>query len=357
MATSPTPPPSYQYFAPYATNAGYNTTSDPRQAAKNEAEFAVNTGGQLLNQQQQLAQQYGQEEAATQNYLNPIEGQLAAGQGGYTPAEAQQIELSPQQQNDIVQGAGISAGVNTAASVGAADRAAAASGGNPAAMATYRARAAQTQGAQAGDAETKARIAAQQAGSAGAQAVGNAAMAQQGQALGYYGNLQSQEGTQEATEQGLGNQTFGTETSGLSSGTTAGINAAGVPTTTDKIIGGIAGAASAFLADGEPNYLHGGTDGGQDAVLGEDGPEAIIPGPADVVRAASDPVRSHTTFMADGYNTDDPGAAGQSVPGGAPSSGATAPAGGMPPWLQSILAKQNPQQARQRHSPGPAGME
>lgn len=325
MATSPTPvPPQYQYYQPYAVNAGYNTTSDPRQAAKNLAEFSVNTGGQLLNQQQQLANQYGQEQAATQNYLNPIEGQLAAGGGGYTPDEASQIELSPQQRQDIVTGAGISSGVGTASAVGAAERAAAASGGNPAALATYRQRAAQTQGAEAGDAETKARIEAQQAGSAGAQAVGNARQAQQGQALGYYGNLQAQQGTQQATEQGLGNQSFGTEVGGLSGGTDAGIKASGVPTTGDKIIGGITGALSA-LADGKPNYLNG-DDGGQDAVVAEDGPEAIIPGPADVVRAASDPVRSHTTFM-------DNGTAG----------GATTP-GGMPPWLQAILAKQPTQQ-------------
>lgn len=338
MATSPPPaPPQYQYFQPYASNAGYNTTSDPRQAAKNEAEFAVNTGGQLLNQQQQLANQYGQQQNATQNYLNPIEGQLAAGGGGYTPDEASQIELSPQQRQDIVTGAGISSGVGTASAVGAADRAAAASGGNPAAMATYRARAAQTQGANAGDAETQARIAAQQAGSAGAQAVGNARQAQQGQALGYYGNLQSEQGTQQATEQGLGNQTFGTETNGLSGGTQAGLSAAGIPTTTDKIIGGIAGAAGALLADGRPNYLAG-NDGGQDAVVAEDGPEAIIPGPEDVVRAASDPVRSNTTFMDDG------------TAGG----GAAAP-GGMPSWLQAILAKnQGPQQpaAPQPGQPG-----
>lgn len=339
MATTPTPNPSiapYQYYSPYAQNAGYNTSQNPRQAATNEAEFAVNTGGQLLNQQQQLADYYGQQQAGTENYLNPLEETNAQGGGGYTPEQAAQIQLNPAQQQNIVTGAGISSGVGTASAVGAADRAAAASGGNPAAMATYRARAAQTQGAQAGDAETQARIAAQQAGSAGAQAVGNAQLAQENQGLQYLGNLQSEQGTQATTEQGLGNQSFGTEVQGLQGGTGNEVGAAGIPTTADKIIGGIAGVATgaaqggAFnsLADGTgPNYLAG-NDGGQDAVVAEDGPEAIIPGPEDIVHAASDPVRSHTTFM-------DNGTAG---------GGGTAPMpGGMPAWLQAILTKQNGQ--------------
>lgn len=290
------------YYQPQYTGStvGYQTGNSPVQAAQNQRAVVQSTGNQLIGTDEELANEYAAQQGGTQAYLNPLEMANASGQGGYSPSEASQIELTPQQQQDIVTSAGISAGTGNASAVGAAERAAAATGGNPAALATYRARAAQSQAADAGQAETGAKVAAQQAGSAGAQAVGNAQLAQENQGLGYLGNLQSQQGSEAQTEQGLTQQAYGTQTQGTNEAAKTGISAAGVPTTTDKLIGAAAGAASAFLADGEPGYLD---DGGQDAVVGEDGMEAVIENaPKAVVNAASDPVRSNTEFMANGYH-------------------------------------------------------
>jgi hypothetical protein len=221
--------------------------------------------------------------------LSPIEQNLATGGGGYTADQASQIELSPEQKEAIKTNAGISAGVGNAAAVGGAERAAAATGGNPAAMATYRARAAQSQAANAGQASTGAEVAAQQAGSAGAQAVGQAQQAQQGQGLGYFGNLQAQSNQASQNEQALQAGAYGTEAGAGTTATGQVLQASQTPSTSDKIVGAVGGALGA-LADGKSPYLN---DDGMDAVLGENGPEAIV-------EAASDPVRSDTTFMADG---------------------------------------------------------
>jgi hypothetical protein len=363
----------YQYYQPNAQNAGFNTTPNAKQAAENAAEFSVNTGGQLLSQDQSLANQYGQEQAGVENYLQPLEQTNASGQGGYTPGEASQIELTPGQESNIVTNAGISAGAGNASAVGAAERAYAATGGNPAALATYRARAAQSQAANAGQASPGAEVAAQQAGSAGAQAVGNAQLAQENQGLGYEANLQSQLGNESQTEQGLGGSVYGTETGALTGTSNSETNASSIPTTSDKIIGGISGAAQGLgtaalgaaaigLADGTAGYL----DDGQDAIVGESGLEAVVEdAPKAVVRGASDPVRSNTRFMADGdnyipgapVNVPDaglPGLAGATTPtaplpspqaGGTNAAMASTTTGfgqtsGMPAWLQSYLANQ-----------------
>lgn len=333
----------YQPYQSAPTNVGgpaqpigYNNTTNPVQAAQNQRAYVTEEGDELQNQTENLGNQYLAQQSGTQQYLQPIESTLATGGGGYTPAEQQQIELTPQQQQNIATTAGIAAGGQTAASVGQADRAFAASGGNPAAMATYQQRAAQSQAANAGSAETGAQVAAQQAGSAGAQAVGNAAQTQQNAALGYYGNLQAQEGQQGQTEQGLTQAAYGTESGAGNQSTSNQINAAQLPTTADKVIGTVAGVAgAALLADGTSQYYKGGDDGGQDAVLGEDGDEMIIPGPEEIVKAASDPVRSNTKFMANGTVP----VPGTSTPGTSNS--------GMPAWLQAMLAKNsgNPQPA------------
>lgn len=292
MATSL---PYQPYRAPTAAiPSGFTQTSDPRKLAQTQGLSVASQGQGLMAGDQDLANQYGAQASGTQSYLNPIESNLAEGGGGYNPAEQAQIELNPQQQQDIVTGAGISAGAGTASAVGAAERAAAATGGNPAAMATYRARAAQTQGAQAGDAMTEARIAAHGAGAAGAEQVGQARMGQQAQGLNYYGGLQGQQNSNSLAEQGLQQGAFGTTTQGTGQAAQLGLSASQTPSTSDKIIGGVAGAASAFLGDGTAGY---GNDG-MDAVLGENGPEAIV-------EAASDPVRSDTTFMADGGDIGD----------------------------------------------------
>jgi hypothetical protein len=278
------------YYNPTYTGSTvpYTSQTDPRKLAENQRAVVQSTGDQFIGTDQQLANEYAAQQGGTQSYLNPIQQANASGQGGYTADEASQIELTPGQQQDIVSSAGNSAGVGTAAGVGAAERAYAATGGNPAAEATFRARAAQQQGAQAGAAETGARVAAQQAGSAGAQAVGNAKLNQENQALGYFGNLQAQQGSQAQNEQGLAQGAYGTQTGGTGQAAGVGFNASQTPTGWDEAIGTAASAASAFLADG---YYP--DDGGQDAIVAEDGPEAIV-------KAASDPVRSDITFMADG---------------------------------------------------------
>ncbi len=321
MATSAaTPYPSYYqpYQAPTApTRFGYSNEQDPRKLAANQRSVVQSTGDNLMTGDQQLADQYAQQASGVEGYLNPIESKLAAGEGGYSPDEAQQIQLSgqdkaqieysPQDVNNIVNKAGISSGQATAASVNDAERAAAAAGGSPAALATYRARAAQTAGVNAGDAMTNARVAAKNAQSgaaatgaqlesAGGQAVGNARLGQQSQGLGYESNLQAQKNSNALSEQGLQQGAYGTQTSGTTAATDTALKASQTPSTFDKVIGGISGAVS-NLADGTPNYM----DDGQDAVVGENGMEAVIENaPEAVMNGASNPVRADTQYMYDG---------------------------------------------------------
>lgn len=333
MATTVSP--TYRaYQAPTtAPRFGYSNESDARKLAANQRSVVQSTGDNLMSRDEQLANQYGDQASGVEQYLDPIQSNLAAGNGGYSPSEANQIQLSagdksqiewsPQDVQNLVDKAGISAGQQTAASVGAADRAAAASGGSPAALATYRARAAQTGAVNAADAETNARVAgkqaqaqgaatAQQLQSAGGQAVGNARLGQQSEGLGYYNGLQQEKNSNALSEQGLQQGAYGTQTTGTSDAAGLGLKASQTPTTTDKIIGGVAGAASAFLADGEMGYLD---PDGQDAVVGENGPEAVINNaPQAVQQGASDPARGNTTFMANGNA-----------------------AGGAPDWLSKYL--------------------
>lgn len=356
-------PASYRaYQAPtVAPGVAYTNQSDPRKLAAAQRMQVQSEGDQLMSRDEQLANQYADQASGLEGYLDPIQSNLAAGNGGYNQDEANQIQLnqgdksqiqlspedkariqlsagdksqieySPQDVQNIVNKAGISAGQQTAASVGAAERAAAAGGGSPAALATYRARAAQTGGVQAGDAMTNARVAAknaqsdaaaraaglqsqgastaaglqtqgastaQQLQSAGGQAVGNARLGQQNEALGYYGNLQGQKNSNALSEQGLQQGAYGTQTSGTNAAADTALKASQTPSTADKIIGGIAGAAKSFLADGDMGYLD---PDGQDAVVGENGMEAVIDNaPEAVMAAASNPVRSETQYMADG---------------------------------------------------------
>lgn len=261
---------------PGGTPPGYTSTTDPRKLAENQRQLIASQGNQYQQADQQRANQYLTDASGTQAYLNPIENTLATGGGGYNPAETSQIELSPQDKQNIITGAGITAGGQTASAVGAAERATAASGGNPAALAAYRARAAQTGGAQAADAMTQARIAAKQQEAAGATNVGGARLAQQGQGLQYFGGLQGQQTQTGLEEQGLGQGAYGTETSGTNAAADTGLKASQTPSTFDKIIGGVSGAVSA-LADGRPpsgvsDYLSDGID----AVVAEDGPEMVV---------------------------------------------------------------------------------
>lgn len=346
MATTPTPYPAAPLpYAPIqAPTAAFNqgrasSTSDPRAIAANQLQQVQGQGQVYQQNDQNLANQYAAQAGGTQQYLNPIENTLATGGGGYNAAEQNQIALSPQDKQNIITGAGISAGAGTASSVGAAERAAAAAGGNPAALATYRARAAQTQGAQAGDAMTQARIAAKEAGSQGAQTVGNARMGQQAQGLGYYQGLQGQQNQTALAEQGLAQGAYGTETAGTGQASQLGVQASQTPSTFGQIMGGVAGALPGAASAAATLGLADGTSGfekGVDAVLGEDGPEMIVEG-------ASDPVRSHTKFMdTGGVASDDPGAAGMAAPTATPAPG----------WKQLLM--QGMQSYRPGAAPSPA---
>ncbi len=328
---------------PTATNPiGFNNSGDARVASRNQRQLVQGSGDALMANDANLADQYRQQGQGVEDYLNPIENQMATGGGGYSPEETAAIQFGPQAQQALIDKAGISAGVQTASGVGAAERAAAAGGGSPAALATYRARAAQQGGAAAGDAMTGARVAAKQLESAGAQTTGNARLGQQNTALNYYQGLDQQKNSNAMGEQGLQQGAYGTQTSGTGAATGDVLKASQTPSGWDKAIGFGAGALGAFaskLADGTPGYFH---DGGFDAVLGEDGPEAVIEG-------ASDPVRSHTRFMAGGgmgfgENAD--------LPSGSPGyDSSMAPAVNKPNFLASYL-QENAQQA---NKPQPSG--
>lgn len=222
-------------------------TSDPRKIASQQRLLA--------------ADQYNAgtgEAAAVGDYLGGIENPLAQGKGGYNASELSQIEMTPQQQQQIVTGAGISAGTGTAAAVDAANRAAIAAGGNPSAMAAYRARAARQIGQQSGDAMTQARIAASNAAAGRAENVGQTRIGQQNQALGYYGGEQQMynANAQGAAQRGLQSSQLG-------------LQASQTPTTFDKIMGGIGGAFSALEEGGVSSRK-------TPAVVGENGPEKVV---------------------------------------------------------------------------------
>lgn len=304
--------------------AGYATydptTSDPKKIASQNRNLIYGQGQQLTQQQQQGQANNEAQASDTQGYLDNLEAPLASGNGGYNSSEASQIELSPADKQNIVNGAGISAGVNTAASVGAAERAANAAGGNPAALMAYRARAAQQQGAQAGNAMTTARVGAQEAGSAGAQAVGNARLNQQTQGLGYYNGLQQQQNTNAQQDLGLQGQTYGTETSGLTGTGNTAETASQNPTTADKVIGAISN-----LADGSV------PTGGTDAVVGEDGPEKVVD-------MGSHDYMANGGFSAPGNGElmdDDQTDGGTNIP----TVPTTPTAGGGAPWWKKLISQ------------------
>lgn len=224
--------------------SGNWTTSDPRKIAGNI---------QKINAQ---AAQAGQENAnAAQSFLNPIEQTLAQGGGGYSADEASQIRMTPEQQADIVNRAGTTAGAATAAGVDAATRAANAAGGNPAAVAAYRGRAAQQEGAQAADAMTNARIGASNAAAQRAENIGQTRIGQQNVGLGLQQQYQQQQNQNEQNAQNRQVQ-----------GSQIGLQASQTPSTFDKVMGGIGGALS-FLDEG---------GGGGNAVVAENGPEAVV---------------------------------------------------------------------------------
>lgn len=296
----------------------YNpNTTNARQLATANRQQIANQGNALGNQ----FYGYGEENqggtnpntvASTADYLNPIESNMAEGNGGYNSSLTGQIEYSPQDVTNLETGAGIAAGAQTAASVGAAQRAANASGGNPLALAAYEDRAAQQEGQQAGEAATQAAATGKQLQSSGAQTVGNAQLAQQDQSLNYYQqqNAQANQDVQQANQ--LQSGIYGTETGGENSAAGIGLQASQTPSTFDEIMGALAGAAPGIgtalshLADGDilPSA-------GTPAVIAEDGPEKVvrIPNKNEHVLGNQNPARrrytgttkaAHMLYMDDG---------------------------------------------------------
>lgn len=271
MATSPVVPQQWQYFS------GYNNTQDPRKLAQNQRQTVTNQGDAL---QQENLDQFNQGQAqaqGTQGYLADVEDPLAQGHGGYTPGEASQIQYTPQDVQNIVNRAGTTAGAATAAGADAATRAANAAGGNPAAVAAYRARAAQQTGVQSGDAATGAQVAAKQAQATNAENIGQTRIGQQNQGLNYYQGLEQQQNQNSQNAANRQSGIYGTQTTGTNQAANLGLQASQTPSTLDKVIGGVAGAAGAFLDEGSV------WDGeGQQptrpypAVVAEGGPEAVI---------------------------------------------------------------------------------
>lgn len=263
--------------SPIYYSSGFQNFSDPRKLAANQRQLIAQKGD-VLEQQAEDQYRAGNEQAGQQEgYLAGIEDPLAKGLGGYNPSEIAQIQYTPQDVQNIVNRAATTSGAATAAGADAATRAANASGGNPNAVAAYRARAAQQAGAAAGDAATTAQVAAKQAQTQAGENIGQTRIGQQNQGLNYYQGLQQQknQNAQNAANRQAG--IYGTETSGTNQASDLGFKASQTPTGLDKIIGGIAGAASAFLDDGSAW-----TGEGQQptkpypAVVAEGGPEAVV---------------------------------------------------------------------------------
>ncbi len=118
--------------------------------------------------------------------------------------------MTPEEQQQIITGAGISAGAKDAAAVDALERSARAAGSDPQGVAAYRARMARAQASDAGDAMTQARIKASEA-AAGRKLTGEQLREQGGQ---YLTNVktgtelamgdQALAGTQQLGQQALG---------------------------------------------------------------------------------------------------------------------------------------------------------
>ncbi len=398
-------------------------------AADQQRQRVQNTGDDLMGEadQQSAAQGvdasgYGNLRTGSANYLNDIENPLARGLGGYNANEASAIQdkggldglynpdaiaglsdkaglarlndpsavtasadflknyqMSPEEQQRIVTGAGITAGKGASAANEAVERQVAATGGNPLALGAYRARLERQRAGDSADAMTQARIGASdaaakraisgetlreeggktvfgqglqtnQAGfnqglaanqqgfnqgktisdatSARAKDVGDMRLAQQKQGLDYYqgqntqasaneeaaknrqqttaGQKASIYGTQTGgtnTATGLGTEAVNAGTSAVNAGTGAvnaqtgaansALEASNKPGIFDKVLGAASGVLSKIpLADGTAGYLNDDDDAGMDAVVGENGPEAIV-------EAAASPVR-HQTFMDNG---------------------------------------------------------
>jgi hypothetical protein len=252
------------YLSP--SPGSYNSSNNARTVGNNQRSNIYYQGQNLQDEEADQGNQYGNQRSQTADYLNNIEDPIAQGNGGYNASETSQIEMTPEQQQQMVDQAGISAGAATQANNQQANAATAATGGNPLAAAAYGQRAALQSGNQAGDAMTNARVAASNAAATREENIGQTRLGQQDQALGYYQGQNTQANSDEQNEQALQNQTYGTETSGTNQAANTQLSASQTPSTFDKILGAASGALS---------YLEDGGDGAT-AVIGEAGPEKVI---------------------------------------------------------------------------------
>lgn len=129
----------------YRDTMNQSLTSEGQDMGNAVQNMGENMGQGLLNEQSQLnaavdPSKLGLSSGFTNNYL-----------------------MSPEEQQNIVTGAGISAGLKDSQAVGDLNRAAAAAGTDPMGVAAYRARMGRQQAADAGDAMTQARIGASNA--------------------------------------------------------------------------------------------------------------------------------------------------------------------------------------------------
>jgi hypothetical protein len=316
---------------------GYQSTNDPRKLASNNRQIIAQGGQQLQQQNQDQYNQGTQQADQTGGYLTGIESPLAQGQGGYLPSEVSQIQMTPEQQQAIVSGAGTTAGAATAAGADAAERAANAAGGNPAALAAYRARAAQQEGTQAGTAETQAKIAASNAAAQRAENIGQTRIGQQNAGLNYFSGVQQMQNQNAQNAANRQNQAYGTETSGLNQNSQVGLQASQTPSTFDKVLGGVAGAAGGFLGleEGAPPGTM------RDAVVAERGPEAVL-------KMAAGPYQ----YLDDGdTGSGEAGTEGSAIPSQATSMGDDT-ASQTPFWKQVLLNAKNSMANQQQQSNG-----
>src|ERR1700722_3983701 len=92
-----------QYYTPQysGSTVGFDNNTNPTKAAANQRAYTASQGDQYQATDEQLANEYNAQQSGTQQSLNPLEETNASGQGGYTPGEASQIGLTPEQQDAI----------------------------------------------------------------------------------------------------------------------------------------------------------------------------------------------------------------------------------------------------------------
>lgn len=110
------------------------------------------------NSKNQLDQNEGQFGTVLDAVGNNVRGAIDPSAVTASDSFLKDYQMSPEEEQRIVTGAGISAGAKDAAAVDALERSARASGADPMGVAAYRSRMARAQAADAGDAMTQARI-------------------------------------------------------------------------------------------------------------------------------------------------------------------------------------------------------